>query len=171
MGIWCLELFCISPLRITCQLRLYTRPTKKYVNYKCDRYTYRQHPILLEISRCLMVLHDAEKVTYQHLVLFVILSTHHISKHGISISSRPSYLYSWIACQLDIGASLGCRHNLVRFQIWDHFWIPRPKLHGATNLIFLVKPNNGIVWPVFACCLKHVFSRFFFCQSFDNWAQ
>ena len=36
--------------------------------------------------------------------------------------------YSWIACQLEPATSLGRRHNWVRFQIRDHFWIPQPKL-------------------------------------------
>ena len=45
--------------------------------------------------------------------------------------------YSWIAHELQVGTSLGRRHNLVRFQIWAQFWIPQPKLHGAVYLIFL----------------------------------
>ena len=40
-------------------------------------------------------------------------------------------MYSSIAHQLQVGTSLIWRHNLVRFQISEHFWIPRPKLHGA----------------------------------------
>ena len=47
--------------------------------------------------------------------------------------------YNWIAHQLQVGTSLGRRHNLVRFQIWDQFWIPQPKLHGAMYLIFSCK--------------------------------
>ena len=45
--------------------------------------------------------------------------------------------YSWIACQLDIGTSLGRRRNYVQFQIRGDFWIPQPTLHGAIILIFL----------------------------------
>ena len=33
----------------------------------------------------------------------------------------------------------------IRFQIRGQFWIPQPKLHGACYLIFLVKPQNGLV--------------------------
>ena len=44
--------------------------------------------------------------------------------------------YSWIAYELQVGTSLGWRHNLVGFQIWDQFWIPQPKLHGAMYLTF-----------------------------------
>ena len=44
--------------------------------------------------------------------------------------------YSRIACQLEVGTSLGRRHNQVQFQIRDHFLIPRPRLHGAIILIF-----------------------------------
>ena len=40
-------------------------------------------------------------------------------------------------------------------------------------LIFLVKPKNGLVWPVFACRLKKVFSRGFFVRAskigLNNW--
>jgi len=38
----------------------------------------------------------------------------------------------------------------VRFQIWDQFWIPQPKLHGAKYLMFFVKHQNGLVMLVFA---------------------
>ena len=44
--------------------------------------------------------------------------------------------YSWISHQLQVGAFLGRRHDLLQFQIWDQFWIPEPKLHGAMYLIF-----------------------------------
>ena len=59
-------------------------------------------------------------------------------------------MYSWIAHELQVGTPLGRRHNLVRFQIWDQFCIPQPKLHGAVYLIFFVEPKIGLVWPVFA---------------------
>ena len=66
---------------------------------------------------------------------------------GVKIAKK-TWSYSWIACELQVGTSLRRRHNLVRFQIWDHFWIPQPKLHGECYLIFFVKPQNGIVWSV-----------------------
>ena len=53
------------------------------------------------------------------------------------------------------------------------FWIPQPKLHGARYLISLVKPNNRLVWPVFACCREKVFSSFFVVRDskieLNNW--
>ena len=58
--------------------------------------------------------------------------------------------YSWIPYELQVGTSLGQRHSLIRFQIWDHFWISQPKLHRATYLSFFVKPKNGLVWSLFA---------------------
>ena len=72
--------------------------------------------------------------------------------------------YSWIARQLQVGTSLGRRHNLVEFQIWGHFWIPQPKLHGAMYLIFFVKPKNGdfaFFVSVFLTSVKKVVSRGF----------
>ena len=51
--------------------------------------------------------------------------------------------YSWVARQLQVATSLGRRHKLVGFQIWDQFWIPQPKLHGTMYLIFFVKHKNG----------------------------
>ena len=70
--------------------------------------------------------------------------------------------YSWIAHQMDIGTSLGGRHNLVQFQIWGHFWIPRPKLHGACYLIFFRKTSK---WPrLTSFCFspqKNAFQGFF----------
>ena len=46
-------------------------------------------------------------------------------------------VYSLIAHQMDIGTSLGGRHNYVDpiSNLWP-FWIPQPKLHGACYLIF-----------------------------------
>ena len=61
--------------------------------------------------------------------------------------------YSWIAHELQVRTSLGQRINLVRFQFWDHFWIPQPKLHGAMYLILFVKPKNVLVWPLFSSFL------------------
>ena len=69
-----------------------------------------------------------------------------------------SLVYSWIACQLDIGTSLGWRHNQVQFQIRGHFWIPQPRLHGAIILIFIVKSQNGLVTQF---SRKGVFQRVF----------
>ena len=40
--------------------------------------------------------------------------------------------YSWIACQLDIGASLGCCRNLVQFQIEAIFEFPGPNSTGQS---------------------------------------
>ena len=71
------------------------------------------------------------------------------------LGPRCTY-YSSIANELQGGTSLGRRHILVRFQIWDHCWIPQPKLHGAMYLIFFVKLKNGLVWPVFAFFLFFV---------------
>ena len=59
------------------------------------------------------------------------------------VPTRGGGGYSWIAHQLELGTSLRRRHNLVQFQVLDHFWIPQPKLHGAMYLIFFVKPQNG----------------------------
>ena len=72
--------------------------------------------------------------------------------------------YSWIAQQMDIGISLVGRHNLVQFQTWGHFWIPQPKLHGECYLLFFVKPQNDLVWPVFFFRLKKVLWRFFWSE-------
>ena len=47
--------------------------------------------------------------------------------------------YSWIAHQLQVGTSLGRRHNLAQFQIRDHFWIPQPKLQWGNVLDFFCK--------------------------------
>ena len=58
---------------------------------------------------------------------------------GLKLYQRA---YNWIAHELKVGTSLGRRHNLVRFQIWDQFWIPLPKLHGTTYWIFFVKPKT-----------------------------
>ena len=76
-------------------------------------------------------------------------------------------IYSWIACQLQVGTSLGRHHNLVRFQIWDHFWISQPKLHGLCYLIFFVKPQNGLVWPVFVFRLEKSAFQGIFDLSFE----
>ena len=53
--------------------------------------------------------------------------------------------YSWIVCQLEVGTPVITLAVEVRCQIRDPFWNPRLKLHGASYLIFLVKPQNGVV--------------------------
>ena len=73
-----------------------------------------------------------------------------------------SLTYSWISHHMDIGTSLGGHHNWVQFQIWGHFWIPRPKLHGACYLIFFRKTSK---WPrLTSFCFspqKNAFQGFF----------
>ena len=44
---------------------------------------------------------------------------------------------------------LGPRY-LVRFQIWDQFWIPQPKIHGTSILDFFEKSKNKLVRPKMA---------------------
>ena len=58
-------------------------------------------------------------------------------------------IYSWIAYELQVGTSLGRRHTLVQFQIWGHFWIPRPKLHWEEYLIFFRKISKRARYVVF----------------------
>ena len=71
------------------------------------------------------------------------LNPGHVCTHGrrqsTSRRQRLHTAYSWIAHEVQVGTSLGGRHKLVRFQIWDQFWIPQPKIHGAMYLIFFRK--------------------------------
>ena len=53
--------------------------------------------------------------------------------------------YRQTSCQLKVRTLLRRRHNQVQFQTRDHFWIPQPKLHGAKQFFFVVKPKNGLV--------------------------
>ena len=46
----------------------------------------------------------------------------------------------------------------VRFQIRDQFWVLQLKIHWTKYLIFLAKPQNGLVTLVFA---KRCFTGFF----------
>ena len=96
-------------------------------------------------------LHDVTQYANQNSLAQKILNLMHILRCLLlqtynQKGSGDYYKYSWMAHQLEVGASLGWRHNLVRFQIWGYFWNPRPKLYGAD---FFVRPKNGLVWPLF----------------------
>ena len=63
-------------------------------------------------------------------------------KDSTTTKNETNMKYRWIAHQLQVGTSLGHHRNLVQFQIWDHFWISQPKLHGAMYLIIFVRPTT-----------------------------
>ena len=122
----------------------------------CSRTTHFQHitPALKLLHKCLPGYQVI--VASQHYRFFHCSSPANVWLLPIAIALKNSSkldsrlcsvlgTYKWIAHELRVGTSLGRRHNLVRFQILDHFWIPQPKLHGAMYLIFFVKSQDGLV--------------------------